>query len=100
MLAQVCPTAWSGDFAALESIFPNARVGFGEIGTSSKKAPWSVQSSLITTYYSMVHTSTDPKFVGGFFWWNYAEEMVPYQTSQYWQLLAQTIRNPGVTPSM
>lgn len=82
--------SWSADFTALEQIFPNARVGFGEIGTSSLNAPTSVQTNLIKTYYPMVNTFKDPRFIGGFFWWNYAEQMVPY-TKSYWTLLDQTI---------
>lgn len=88
-----CPglsPSWSSDFSALEGIFPNAKVGFGEIGTSSTSAPASVQTNLIQTYYPMVNSFKDPKFVGGFFWWYYAEEMVPY-TKTYWNQLNQTI---------
>ena len=90
---QDCPglyPSWSSDFTALEGIFPNAKVGFGEIGTSSTSAPTSVQTNLIKTYYPMVNTFKDPRFVGGFFWWNYAEQMVPY-TNTYWNTLYQTI---------
>jgi hypothetical protein len=90
---QDCPglsPSWNADFSALESIFPNAKVGFGEIGTSSTSAPSSVQTGLIKTYYPMVNSFNDPKFVGGFFWWYYAEEMVPY-TKTYWSVLNQTI---------
>jgi hypothetical protein len=93
---QDCPglnPSWKNDFAKLESLFPNAKVGFGEIGTSDTSAPWSVQSNLITTYYPMVNSMSDPKFIGGFFWWNYVEEMLPYSTSQYFQLLRNTIIN-------
>ncbi|HWX66527.1 MAG TPA: hypothetical protein VNZ27_08905 [Rhodanobacter sp.] len=82
--------SWGADFSALENIFPNAKVGFGEIGTSSTSAPKSVQTNLIKTYYPMVNTNKDPKFIGGFFWWNYAEQMVP-NTKSYWTLLDQTI---------
>jgi hypothetical protein len=91
-----CPglaPSWKSDFGKLESLFPNAKVGFGEIGTSSTSAPWSVQSNLITTYYPMVDRLTDPKFIGGFFWWYYAEEMLPYSTSRYFSLLRNTIIN-------
>ena len=90
---QDCPGLspdWTSDFTALEAMFPNAKVGFGEIGTSSIGAPVSVQNNLITTYYPMVNSFKDPKFIGGFFWWNYAEEMVPY-TKSYWTTLDQTI---------
>jgi hypothetical protein len=83
--------SWNADFSALESIFPNAKVGFGEIGTSSVSAPASVQQTMIKTYYPMVDTMNDPRFIGGFFWWNYVEQMLPYSTSSYWQLLRQTI---------
>jgi hypothetical protein len=41
----------------------------------------------------MVNSMSDPKFIGGFFWWNYVEEMLPYSTSQYFQLLRNTIIN-------
>jgi len=91
---QDCPglsPSWKNDFAALESIFPNAKVGFGEIGTSDISAPASVQQNLIKTYYPMVNTMNDPRFIGGFFWWNYVEQMLPYSTSSYFQLLRQTI---------
>ncbi|GGY14005.1 hypothetical protein GCM10008098_00800 [Rhodanobacter panaciterrae] len=90
---QDCPglsPSWETDFSALGSIFPNARLGFGEIGTSSTSAPTSVQTNLIKTYYPMVNTIKNPRFVGGFFWWNYAEQMVPY-TKAYWTTLNQTI---------
>ena len=90
---QDCPGLypnWPQDFAKLEAMFPNAKVGFGEIGTSSTSAPWSVQSGLLASYYPMVNTTIDPKFIGGVFWWNYAEQMVPY-TTKYWQLLYQTL---------
>jgi hypothetical protein len=93
---QDCPglsPSWNNDFASLESIFPNAKVGFGEIGTSDTQAPKSVQQNMITTYYPMVSSINDPRFIGGFFWWYYAEEMVPYSTSSYWQLLRNTILN-------
>lgn len=90
---QDCPglsPSWNADFSALESIFPNAKVGFGEIGTSSTNAPASVQQNLIKSYYPMVNSSTDPRFIGGYFWWNYVEQMLPYSSSSYWQLLRQT----------
>ena len=81
---------WVVTFTLMESMFPNALVGFGEIGTSNIGAAWAKQSGIITTFYPMVDSFADPKFVGGFFWWNYVEQMVPY-TTQYWQLLNQTI---------
>jgi len=85
---------WANDFKLLESIFPVAKVGFGEIGTSSTSAPASVQQSLIKSYYPMGTTTmaADPRFIGGYFWWNYAEQMLPYSTSSYWSLLSNTVK--------
>ena len=94
---QDCPglnPTWTNDFKLLESIFPVAKVGFGEIGTSSTRAPLSVQQNLIKSYYPMGTTSmaADPRFIGGYFWWNYVEQMLPYSTSSYWSLLNNTIK--------
>ena len=36
--------------------------------------------------------ASDPRFIGGYFWWNYAEQMLPYSTSSYWSLLNNTIK--------
>lgn len=94
---QDCPglnPSWANDFKLLESIFPAAKVGFGEIGTSSTSAPLSVQQNLIKSYYPMGTTTmaADPRFIGGYFWWNYVEQMLPYSTSSYWSLLNNTIK--------
>jgi len=94
---QDCPglnPTWANDFKLLESIFPVAKVGFGEIGTSSTSAPLSVQQNLIKSYYRMGTTTmaADSRFIGGYFWWNYAEQMLPYSTSSYWSLLNNTIK--------
>ncbi len=82
---------WTTAFTKLEAMFPNALVGFGELGTSNTSDSYTRQSGLITKFYPMVNSFADPKFIGGVFWWYYAEQMVPY-TTQYWQLLNQTIQ--------
>jgi hypothetical protein len=51
-----------------------------------------VQQNILKTYYTMGTKIADPRFIGGYFWWNYAEQMVPYSTSSYWNLLNQTIK--------
>lgn len=91
---QDCPNLkpnWPADFALLESMFPNAKVGWGEIGTSKVSAPQTVQTNMLKSKYSKVLTPPSPRFVGGVFWWNYAEQMVPYTPSYYWTLLRDTI---------
>lgn len=91
---QDCPDLrpqWSADFILLGKIFPAAKVGFGEIGTSSIGVPASVQQELITSFYPMADNLSNPRFIGGYFWWNYVQQMVPHQSSAYWRLLRQTI---------
>lgn len=85
---------WPADFALLESVFPNARVGFGEIGTSMVNAPKSVQQNLITTYYGLIGCALSPRFVGGVFWWNYASQMAN-ASGDYFTLLKSTIAGGG-----
>ncbi len=89
-----CPhlqPSWENDFQTLGNLFPNARLGFGEMGTSQKSAAWSIQSNLLTSYYTMIDTIQNPRYVGGVFWWYYAEQMVPWNGNRYWQLLDNTL---------
>jgi hypothetical protein len=91
---QDCPNLkpnWPADFTLLESIFPNAKVGLGEIGTSKVSAPLSVQTNMLKNKYAKVLTPPSPRFVGGVFWWNYVEQMLPYTSSSYWKLLYDTL---------
>lgn len=82
---------WNVDFVVLEIIFFNVKVGFGEIGIFSKLVFYFVQLNLIIIYYLMVNFSIDFCFVGGFFWWNYVEQMVFYIII-YWMLLCNIIQ--------
>jgi hypothetical protein len=72
---------WQKVFDSLHVIFPNSKLGIGECGTtrSSKKAAY------MTRYYTM-HITT-PKFVGGFFWWYWRQDCVPYTTKSLWKTL-------------
>lgn len=75
---------WNAVFSKLATMFPNSYVGFGECGTtqSSRKAAY------VKRYYST--TINDPRYVGGYFWWYFAEDMVP-RTQPLWGVLNNTI---------
>lgn len=62
---------WEKVFQKLAAIFPNSKIGFGEVGTkfSEKKAEF------IERYYRM--KIAQPDFVGGYFWWYFVQDMVP-----------------------
>jgi hypothetical protein len=76
---------WPAVFERLATLFPHAKIGFGETGTlhPSRKAEY------INRYYTL-HINI-PNYVGGYFWWYYKEDMVPY-TKTLWSVLNEAIR--------
>jgi len=78
---------WTAYFQALHTLYPNARLGFGEIGLDNPatSGTMSTATSMISYYYGLpVHL---PYFAGGYFWWYYAEDCLPYATKPLWQAL-------------
>jgi hypothetical protein len=75
---------WPTVFQRLGVMFPNSLIGFGECGTkrSSKKAAY------VDRYYRM--KIDHPRYVGGYFWWYFREDMVP-KTKSLWSTLAAAI---------
>jgi len=65
------PPDWPSVVARLAAIFPNARIGLGESGTTD---PRRKQQVLAASYGVRVD---HPRFVGGFFWWYFSSDMVP-----------------------
>lgn len=76
---------WQTVFDSLRVLFPNSMLGIGECGTklSGRKKEY------MKRYYSM-EIST-PNFVGGYFWWFYKEDCVPY-TKPLWKTLNSIFR--------
>ncbi len=62
---------WQDVFNRLHQLFPNSKLGFGEIGTpkQDEKAP------LINEFYRLKINSD--YYIGGYFWWYFREDMVP-----------------------
>jgi hypothetical protein len=71
---------WQKVFDSLHVIFPNSKLGIGECGTKIKTK----KELYIERYYNM-NIST-PNFVGGYFWWYYKQDCVPY-TKRLWNVL-------------
>jgi hypothetical protein len=69
-------------FNNLHAIFPNARLGFGELGlgngalasTNPTKA-----KDILKYYYGL--KPAVPNYVYGGFWWNYYQDMTPYSST-------------------
>ncbi|MCX7878019.1 MAG: hypothetical protein N2510_05175 [Ignavibacteria bacterium] len=76
---------WQRVFDSLRVIFPNSKLGIGECGTTypNRKAEY------ITRYYSM--RITTPGYIGGYFWWYYRQDCVPWNTKPLWQVLENVI---------
>jgi hypothetical protein len=74
---------WPWVFTQLANIFPNSKVGFGELGTVHPQYGSSFEINEIKQYYAMAKTVSGfpPSYIGGYFWWYFAEEMVPWGTA-------------------
>ena len=77
---------WQQVFDSLHVLFPNAKLGMGECGTSiaANKVPY------INRYYKMNITTRN--YIGGYFWWYYYEDCVPY-TNALWTTFNNAIGN-------
>jgi len=77
---------WNSEFTKIGNIFPNSKLGFGElgyeVGTQAQK------ESLIREFYPK--QISHPRYVKGIFWWYFREEMVPY-TNYLWGVLNQVL---------
>lgn len=80
---------WQRVFDSLHTIFPNSRLGIGECGTTNPNR----KEEYINRYYKM--NITTPGYVGGYFWWYYRQDCVPYNTKPLWQVLDNAIMNTG-----
>ena len=84
-------------FAQLKRIFPHARVGFGEVGAQRRSDGLASSPSLAdkqriaNRYYGMhdeLRQRLGPRYVGGYFWWYYAQDAVPrHRPKSLWPTL-------------
>ncbi|HWV05629.1 hypothetical protein [Ralstonia sp.] len=68
---KITPPDWNAVFTRLGGLFPHAALGFGEVGTRHAAR----KMALVAHYYGL--TITHPRFVGGYFWWYFRQDMVP-----------------------
>lgn len=81
---------WQSVFDSLRVLFPNSKLGIGECGTTNvlKKAEF------ITRYYSMNINTRG--YIGGYFWWYYKKDCVPWLTKPLWLVLNNLLLNLDV----
>lgn len=77
---------WQQVFDSLHVIFPNSNLGIGECGTTNT----ALKETYINRYYKMYITT--PKYIGGYFWWYYRQDCVPWTTKPLWGVIEFAIR--------
>jgi hypothetical protein len=85
-------TQWTAYFRRLHRLFPDAKLGFGEIGLPH---PATVQTraaarSIVRYYYRLPIAL--PYYVGGCFYWYFAEDMTPWSGAPLWRVLYRAVR--------
>jgi hypothetical protein len=80
---------WQSIFTQLHTIFPKAKLGFGEIGWSTPDPPndnpVQVLTNLINHFYGL--QITVPNYIGGYFYWTFSRDMVPWTTCPLWSVI-------------
>lgn len=76
---------WNQVFDILHAMFPNAKLGIGECGAHDKGNA----ETTIKKYYGM--SVSNQSFVGGFFWWFFKRDCVPY-TKPIWKVLSDAMK--------
>jgi hypothetical protein len=71
---------WPSVFDRLGALFPNSKIGFGEVGTLHVN----LKEEYIQRYYTL--PIAHPRYIGGHFWWYFNEDMVPH-TKPLWRVL-------------
>lgn len=84
---------WSRVFRDLGVAYRKAKLGFGELGLATPDGNLSTDAvakqQLIKKFYAM--PSPNPtRYIGGYFWWTFAEDAVPRSTAT-WKTLASVI---------
>jgi hypothetical protein len=75
---------WKTYFAELHTLYPHALLGFGEVGMNNPATARTLgkAESLARYYYGLGIKL--PYYVGGYFWWYFYEDCLPYQSKPLW----------------
>jgi len=73
---------WKKVIDDLHYIFPNSKLGIGECGFTESHSQGASFNNRVDQYYKM--PKLNEYFVGGYFWWYWAEDCVPHQNNLRW----------------
>lgn len=79
---------WQAVFNRLHAMFPNSKIGFGEIGADPNRS-LAYRKDYMKRYYGL-HIST-PNYVGGYFWWYGRQDLTPWNKKPLWRTLNRAI---------
>jgi hypothetical protein len=85
---------WTTVFRRLRTLFPHAKLGFGEVGTNQGDRP-AYKLATLNRYYRL--RIDVPGYIGGYFWWYYAQDMVPDKDNVLWRALSSVITSAGAS---
>ncbi|HOH92323.1 MAG TPA: hypothetical protein PK791_03050 [Anaerolineaceae bacterium] len=68
---------WESVFKELGDIFPVSFLGIGECGNTAPDATQESKIEMAKRYYQM--PKPHERFVGGYFWWNWVTDCIPYK---------------------
>lgn len=85
---------WGFIFRELAKTFPNAKLGFGELGLANADFTLNkdvvANQELIRRYYRMPAPLPD-RYIGGYFWWTFRQDAVPYRR-KLWNTFAEVMK--------
>lgn len=76
---------WEGVFTDLGNIFPHSKLGFGEVGVRQQHE----KKDYLERYYTL--KMKHPRFVGGYFWWYFKQDMVP-KSKELWSVFERLLK--------
>ncbi len=76
---------WKSVFEELGEVFPTALLGIGECGNTAENATQESKINMAKRYYQM--PKLHERFVGGYFWWNWVEDCIPYKDNAVYEAI-------------
>lgn len=76
---------WKSIFLELGNIFTHSLLGIGECGNTAENATQDSKIAMAQKYYRM--PKQHERFIGGYFWWNWVEDCIPYQGNKIYEAM-------------
>lgn len=81
---------WKSVFQVFQDKFPQSKVGMGECGNTADSATTASKIAMMRHYYRQ--PAYTEHYVGGYFWWNWVQDCVPYENNRVSQELNHILK--------